>query len=60
MQDAVDAIAKLATATVSDRRTFTTLTVANTKLAAQLETSQSYIKNLKEEIADLKENIKLA
>jgi hypothetical protein len=39
MQDTVDAIAQLATATASDRGTVATLTTTNAKLATQLEAS---------------------
>jgi predicted RNase H-like nuclease (RuvC/YqgF family) len=60
MQDTVDAIAQLATATVSDRRTVATLNITNAKLATQLEAAQAQIAQLKYEIADLKNNIKPA
>jgi hypothetical protein len=58
MQDTVDTIAQLATATASDRGMVATLTAANAKLASQLEAAQSYIKVLKDEILSLKANIK--
>jgi hypothetical protein len=46
MQDTVNAIAQLATATASDRGTLATLTATSAKLAYQLEVSQAYIKML--------------
>jgi hypothetical protein len=58
MQDTVDAIAQLATATASDRRTVATLTTTNSKLATQLEAAQAQIVQLKNEIATLKNKIK--
>jgi predicted RNase H-like nuclease (RuvC/YqgF family) len=58
MQDTVDAIAQLATATASDRGTVATLTTTNAKLATQLEAAQAQIAQLKNEIAALKNNIK--
>jgi hypothetical protein len=54
MQDTVDAIAQLATATASDCRTVATLTTTNAKLATQLETAQAQIAQLKDNIAALK------
>jgi hypothetical protein len=60
MQDTVDAIAQLETATALDRRTVAMLTAANAKLAYQLKAAQSYIKMLKDEILALKEKIKPA
>jgi predicted RNase H-like nuclease (RuvC/YqgF family) len=60
MQDTVDAIAQLATATASDRGTVTTLTTNNTKLATQLEAAHAQIARLKNEIATLKNKIKRA
>jgi hypothetical protein len=60
MQDTVDAIAQLATATSSDSGTLATLTATNDKLAYQLEAAQAYIKMLKGEILALKVNIKPA
>jgi hypothetical protein len=48
----------LATATSSDIGTVAMLTATNSKLAIQLEASQAYIKKLKEEIVDLKANMK--
>jgi hypothetical protein len=47
MQDTVDAIAQLATATASDRGTVATLTMTNAKLATQLEAAQAHIAQLK-------------
>jgi predicted RNase H-like nuclease (RuvC/YqgF family) len=60
MQDTVDAIAQLATATASDRGTVATLTTNNAKLATQLEASHAQIAQLKDEIAALKIKIKPA
>jgi phage shock protein A len=54
MQDTVDAIAQLATATASDRGTVATLTTTNAKLATQLEAAQTHIAQLKNEITALK------
>jgi hypothetical protein len=60
MQDTVDAIAQLATATASDRGTVATLTTTNAKLATQLEAAHAQIDQLKNEIATLKNKIKPA
>jgi hypothetical protein len=60
MQDTVDAIAKLATATASDRGTVATLTMTNAKLATQREAAHAHIAQLKNEIAALKNKIKPA
>jgi predicted RNase H-like nuclease (RuvC/YqgF family) len=60
MQDTVDAIAQLATATASDRGTVATLTTTNAKLATQLEAAHTQIAQLKNEIATLKNKIKPA
>jgi predicted RNase H-like nuclease (RuvC/YqgF family) len=60
MQDTVDAIAQLATATASDRGTVATLTTTNAKLATQLEADHAQIAQLKNEIATLKNKIKPA
>jgi hypothetical protein len=60
MQDTVDAIAQLTTATASDRGTIATLTTTNAKLATQLEATQAQIEQLKDEIAALKNKIKPA
>jgi hypothetical protein len=60
MQDTVDAIAQLATATASNRGTVATLTTTNAKLATQLEAAQAQIAKLKDEIASLKNKIKPA
>jgi hypothetical protein len=43
MQDTVDTIAQLATATASDRGNVATLTTTNAKLATQLEAAQAQI-----------------
>jgi ABC-type transporter Mla subunit MlaD len=58
MQDTVDAIAQLATATASDRGTVATLTTASARLATQLEAAHALITQLKNEIATLKNKIK--
>jgi hypothetical protein len=60
MQDTVDAIAQLATATASDRGTLATLTTTNAKLATQLEAAHALIAQLKNEIVTLKNKIKPA
>jgi hypothetical protein len=60
MQDTVDAIAQLATATASDRGTMATLTTTNAKLATQLEAAHAQIAQLKNEVATLKNKIKPA
>jgi hypothetical protein len=60
MQDTVDAIAQLATATASDRVTLAILTTTNAKLATQLEAAHAQIAQLKNEIATLKNKIKPA
>jgi hypothetical protein len=60
MQDTVDAIAQLATATASDRGTVETLTTTNATLATQLEAAHAQIAQLKNEIAMLKNKIKPA
>jgi hypothetical protein len=60
MQDTVDSIAQLATATASDCGTVATLTTTNAKLATQLEAAQSQIAQLKDDIAALKTKIKPA
>jgi hypothetical protein len=57
-QGTADAIAQLTVATASDRGTVATLTATNVKLTLQLETSQAYVKKLKEYIVQLKLNIK--
>jgi hypothetical protein len=56
MQDAVDAISQLATATASDCG----LTTTNAKFAIQLEATHVQIAQLKNEIATLKNKIKPA
>jgi hypothetical protein len=60
MQDTVDAIVQLATATASDRGTVATLTTTNAKLATQLEAAHAQIAQLKNEIVTLKNKIKPA
>jgi uncharacterized protein YukE len=60
MQDTVDKISQLATATASHCGTVATLTTTNAKLATQLEASQAQIAQLKDEIADRKKKIKPA
>jgi hypothetical protein len=60
MQDTVDAIAQLATATASYRGTVATLTTTNAKLSTQLEATHAHIAQLKNEIATLRNNIKPA
>jgi hypothetical protein len=60
MQDTVDAIAQLATATASDRGTVATLTMTNANLATQLEAAHGQIAQLKNEIATLNNKIKPA
>jgi uncharacterized protein YlxW (UPF0749 family) len=60
MQDTVDAIAQLATATASDRGTVETLTTTNARLATQLEAAHAQMAQLKNEIATLKNKIKPA
>jgi hypothetical protein len=58
MQDTVDAISQLATATSSDRRTVATLTTTNAKLATQLEAAHAQVAHLKYELAALRNKIK--
>jgi hypothetical protein len=58
MQDTVDAIAQLATATASDRGIVSTLTTTNAKLATQLEAAHAPIAQLKNDVATLKNKIK--
>jgi hypothetical protein len=60
MQDTVNAIAQLATATASDRGTVATLDTTNSKLATQLEDTHAQIAQLKDDIAALKNKIKPA
>jgi hypothetical protein len=60
MQDTVNAIAQLATATASDHGTVATLTTTNAKLDTQLEAAQAQIAQLKNEIAALNNKIKPA
>jgi hypothetical protein len=54
MQDMVDAIAQLATATASDHGTVATLTTPNAKLATQIEAAHALIAQLKNEITTQK------
>jgi hypothetical protein len=60
MQDTVDSIAQLATATASGRGTVATLTATDEKLAMQLEADQGQIVQLKNKVAELKIKIKPA
>jgi phage shock protein A len=60
MQETVDAIAQLATATALDRGTVATLTTTNAKLVNQLEAAHALITQLKNEITTLKNKIKPA
>jgi hypothetical protein len=60
MQDTVDAIAQLATATASDRGTVATLITTYAKLATQLEAAHAQIAQLKNKIMTLKNKIKPA
>jgi predicted RNase H-like nuclease (RuvC/YqgF family) len=60
MQDTIDAIVQLATATASYRGTVATLTMTNSKLATQLEAAHAQIAQLKNDIATLKNKIKPA
>jgi hypothetical protein len=60
MQDTVDAIAQLSTATATYRGTVATLTTTNAKLATQLEAAHAQITQLKNEITTLKNKMKSA
>jgi hypothetical protein len=60
MQDTIDAIAQLATATASDRGTMATLTTTNAKLTTQLLAAHAQIAQLKNKIATLKNNVEPA
>jgi hypothetical protein len=60
MQETIDTIAQLATATASDRGTVATLTTTNTKLANQLEAAHALIAHVKNEIVTIKNKIKPA
>jgi hypothetical protein len=60
MQDTVDTITQLATATASYHGTVATLTTTNAKLATQLEADHALIAQLKNEIVTLKNKIKPA
>jgi hypothetical protein len=57
MQDTVEAILQLTTATASYRGTVATLTNTDANFDTQLEAAQSQISQLKDEIVDLKNNI---
>jgi hypothetical protein len=58
IQETVEAIVQLATATASDCGMVATLTTTNAKLATQLEVAHALIAQLKSEIATLKIKIK--
>jgi small-conductance mechanosensitive channel len=58
IQETVETIAQLATATSSDWGTVAMLTTTNVKLANQLESAHALIAQLKSEIATLKIKIK--
>jgi predicted RNase H-like nuclease (RuvC/YqgF family) len=60
MQETVEAIYQLATATASYRGMVATLTTTNAKLANQLEAAHALIAQLKNKIATLKNKIKPA
>jgi hypothetical protein len=60
MQDTVDAITQVATATTSVRGTVATTTTTNAKLANQLEVAHALMAQLKNEIVTLKNKIKPA
>jgi phage host-nuclease inhibitor protein Gam len=60
MQEKVEAIAQLATATASDPSRVATLITTNDKLANHLEAAHALIAQLKNEIATLKNKIKPA
>jgi hypothetical protein len=60
MQDTLDTIFQLATATASNRGTVATLTTNNANLATQLKADQAQIAQLKDKIAALKNKIKPA
>jgi hypothetical protein len=60
MQDTVDTISQLETATASDRGTVAVLTTTNAKLVTELEAAHVQIDQLKNEIATLKNKIKPA
>jgi phage shock protein A len=60
MQDTVNAITQLATATASDRGTVAALITTNSKLANQLEVIHAPIAQLKNEFGMLKNKIKPA
>jgi hypothetical protein len=60
MQDIVEAITQLTTATASYRGTVATLTTTYSKLVSQLEAAHALVAPLKNEIATLKNKIKPA
>jgi hypothetical protein len=60
MQDTLDAMAQITTATASDRGTVATLTTANAELATQLEAAHAQIAQLNNKIATLRNKIKPA
>jgi hypothetical protein len=60
MQETVEAITQLATATASDLSTVATLTTTSAKLANQLKAAHALIAQLKNEIVTLKNKIKPA
>jgi hypothetical protein len=60
MQDTIDAISQLATATSYDRGTVSTLTTTNAKISTQLEAAHTQSAQLKDEITALKNKIKPA
>jgi predicted RNase H-like nuclease (RuvC/YqgF family) len=60
IQETVEAITQLATATASDRGTVAKLTTTNAKLANQLEAAHALIAQLKNKIVRLKNKIKPA
>jgi hypothetical protein len=58
IQDTIDTIAQLATATASDRGTVATLTNTNATFATELEATHTQIAQLKNEIETLRRKIK--
>jgi hypothetical protein len=58
-QETADAIAQFSVATALDRDMVATMTATNAKLTLQLEKFQAYVKNLKEDLVQLKLKIKL-
>jgi hypothetical protein len=59
-QGTADSIAQLEVEPASYRETVAILTVTNAKLTLKLETSQSYVQKIKEDIAQLKLKLKPA